>query len=171
MSVFCQSHPNWSFNSKCLVRVLIFCCCSVAKSCLTLPLNRLWHARLPWPLLSPGVGSCSYPLSQRGYLTISSSATLFSFGLQSFPASGSFPVSQLFASGSQRIGASASAAVLPMSNKGWFLLGLTGLISLLSKGFSRVFSNTTIRKHKFFSALLNVKNFSIYIEHIFSPFY
>ena len=74
----------------------------------------------------------------------------FSSCLQSFPASGSFPVSQFFASGGQSIGASASAPVLPMNIQGWFPLGLTGLISLLSKGLSRVFSSTTVQRHQFF---------------------
>ena len=81
---------------------------------------------------------------------ISSSVVPFSC-LQSFPASGSFLMHWLFASGGQSIGASASASVLPMNIQDWFPLGLTGLISLLSKGFSRVFSITTIRKHQFFS--------------------
>ena len=72
----------------------------------------------------------------------------------SFPSSGSFLMSQLFTSGGHSIGASASASVLPMSVKGWFPLGLTGLTSLLSKGLSRVFSNTTVKKHQFFGALL-----------------
>ena len=80
-------------------------------------------------------------------ITISSSVTLFSFCLQSFPASGSFPMSQLFESGGQSIGASAS--VLPMNIQGLFLLGLTGLISLQSKGLSRVFFSTIIQKHQF----------------------
>ena len=80
-------------------------------------------------------------------------------------------MSGFFSSGGQSVGASSSASLLPMSIQGWFFLGLTGLISLLSKGFLRVFSNTTIWKHKFFSALLTVKNFSIYIDDIFSPFY
>ena len=77
-------------------------------------------------------------------------STLFSSCLQSFPASGSFPVSQLLASGTQSIGASASASVLPMSIQSWFPSGLTGLISLQSKGLSRVFSSTTIQKHQLF---------------------
>ena len=85
-------------------------------------------------------------------LTISSSATLFSFCLQSFPAPGSFSMSQLFTSGGQNIGASASASVLPNSIQGWFPLRLTGLISLLSRGLSRVFSSTTVQKHQFFGA-------------------
>ena len=84
------------------------------------------------------------------YLTISSSAAPFSFCLQSFLASGSFPVSQLFASGGQSIGASASVSVLLKNTHGLFPLGLTNLFSLLSKGLSRVFSSTTIQKHQFF---------------------
>ena len=120
----------------------ICCCCSVAKWCPTLWPHGLEHTRLPCPSLSPGVCSDSYPLSQWCYLTISSSVALFSFCLQSFPASGSFPMSRVFTSGGQSIGASASASVLPMNIQGWFPLGLTGLISLLSKGLSRVFSST-----------------------------
>ena len=111
---------------------------------------------IPWtakrqafsPSGSPGVCSNSCPLSQWCHPTISSSVVPFSSCPQSFPASGSFPVSQTFASGGQSIGASAS--VLPMNSQGWFPLGLTGLISLLSKGLSRVFFSTTIRKHQFF---------------------
>ena len=91
-------------------------------------------------------------MNQWCHPTISSSVIPFSFCPQYFPASWSFPVSQLFTSGGQRIGASASASVLPLKIQGWFPLGLTGLISLLSKGLSRVFSNTTIRKQQFFGA-------------------
>ena len=112
----------------------------------------LQHTRLPSPSLSPRICSHSSPLSQWCYLTIWSSVTLFSC-LQSFPASWSFLVSWLFASGGQSIGASVSASVLPMNMQGWFPLGLTGLISLQSKGLSRVFSNTTVQRHQFFSAL------------------
>ena len=83
----------------------------------------------------------------------------FSSCLQSFPPSGSFPMTQLFTSGGQSIGASASAPVLPMNIKGWFPLGLTGLISLLSKGLSRVFSSTTVQRYQFFGA----QPFNIYI--------
>ena len=109
----------------------------------------LQHTRLLYLPLSPAVCSDSYPLSHWCYLTISSSVVLFCFCLQSFPASRSFPMSQLFASGGQRTRASAS--VLPMKTQGWFPLGLTKLISLLSKGLSRVFSSITIQKHQFFS--------------------
>ena len=99
--------------------------------------------------LSSRVCSNSCPLSRWCHPTISSSVVPFSSCPQSFPASGSFPMSQLFLSGGQSIGASAS--VLPMNIQGWFHSGLPGLISLLSKGLSRVFSSTTIWKHHFFS--------------------
>ena len=98
----------------------------------------------------------SYPLSQGCYLTISFSAAHFSFCLQSFPASGSFPMSQFLTSCGQIIGASASTSVLPMNIQGWFPVGLIGLISLQSKRLWRVFSSTTIWKHQFFSAQLSL---------------
>ena len=107
----------------------------------------LQHTSLPCPSLSPGVCSDSCPLSQWCYLTISSTAALISVCLQTFPASGSVPMSRLFASSGQSIGASAPA--LPMSMQGWFPLGLTVLISLQSKELSRVFSNTTAQKYQF----------------------
>ena len=110
----------------------------------------LQHARLPCSSPSPRACWNSCPLSQWCPLTISSSVNPFFSCLQSFPASGSFPVSQLIASGGQSIRASASASVLPMNVQGWFPLGLTGSISLLLKGLSRVFSSTTVWKHKFF---------------------
>ena len=88
--------------------------------------------------------------------TISSSVVPFSFCLQSFPASGSFPMSQFFPSGGQSIGVSASALDLPMNIQNWFPLGWTGWISLQPKGLSRVFSNTTVQKHQFFSAQLSL---------------
>ena len=101
--------------------------------------HELYHARLPCPSPSPGVCSNSCPVSQWCHPTILSSVTPFFFCPQSFPAVESFPMSWLFASGSQSIGASTS--VLPMNIQGWFLLGLTGLISLQSKGLSRVFKH------------------------------
>ena len=113
----------------------------------------LQHARLPCPSPTPGAYSNSCPSSWWCHPTISSSVIPFSYCPQSLPASGSFPMSQFFASGGQRIG--ASAAVLPMNIQDWFPLGLTGLVSLQSKGLSRVFSNTTIQKHQFFSAQLS----------------
>ena len=124
---------------------------SVTELCLTLWPHGLQHTRLPYPSSSPGVCSVSCLLSWWCHPTTSSSVTLFSCP-QSFPASGSFPISQLLSSGGQRIEASALASVLPMNIQGWFPSGLTGLISLLSKGLARVFSSATIRKHQFFSA-------------------
>ena len=112
--------------------------------------RELKHTRLPCPSPSPGVCSNSRPLSQWCHPTISSSVIPFSSCPQSFPASGSFPMSQFFPSGGQSIGASASASVLPMNIQDWFPLGWTGWSSLLPKGLSRVFSYTTIRKHQFF---------------------
>ena len=106
--------------------------------------------RLFCPSLSPRVCSNSCPRNCWCHPTISSSVASFSSCPQSFPASGSFPMSRLFILGGQSIGASASASVLPMNIQSWFLLGLIGLISLLSKRFSRVFSSTTIEKHQFF---------------------
>ena len=103
--------------------------------------------RLPCPSPFPGTCSNSCPLSQWCRPTISFSVVLF-FCLQSFPASGSFQMSLLFASGGQNIRASASASVLPMNIQDWFPLVLTGLISLQSMALSRVFSNTTVQKHQ-----------------------
>ena len=111
---------------------------------------------LPWSSPIPGACSNSCPSSLWCHPTTSSSVTLFSSCLQSFPASQSFPMSWLFASGGQSIGASASASVLAMNIQGWFPLGLTDLIALLSKGLSRVFSSTTVQKHEFFSAQLSL---------------
>ena len=113
-------------------------------------LHGLKHARLPCPLLSPRVCSNSCPLSQRCHPTISSSVAHFSSCPQPFSASGSFLRSRLIASSGQSIGASVSASILPMNIQGWFPLGLTGLIPLLSEGLSRVFSSTPVQKHQFF---------------------
>ena len=110
----------------------------------------LQHARLPCSPPSSTVCSNSCPLNWWRHPTISSSITLFSSSTQHFPASRSFPVSQLFASDGQSIGASASASVLPMNIQDWFPVGWTCWISLLSKGLSKVFSNTTVQKHQFF---------------------
>ena len=116
----------------------------------------LQHARLSCPSSTPRACSNSCALSWWCHPTISSSVFPFSSCPQSFPASGSFPMSQLFPSGGQSIGVSASASVLPMSIQDWFPLGWTGWISLLSKGLSRVFSNTTVQKHQFFGAQLSL---------------
>ena len=114
------------------------------------------HARPPCSSPTPGVYSNSCLLSRWCHPTISSSVNPFSSRLQSCPASGSFPMSQFFASGGQSIGASASASVLPMNIQSWFPLGWTGWISLQFKGLSRVFSNTTVQKHQFFSTQLSL---------------
>ena len=104
----------------------------------------LWHTRLPYSLPSPRVCSNSCPLSQWCHPTISSSVIPFSSCLKSFPASGSFLMNQLFASGGQSTGDSVSASVLPMNTQDWFPIGWTGLISLQSKGLSRVLSSFTV---------------------------
>ena len=122
---------------------------SVTLSCLTLRPRGLQHARLPCPSLTPGACLNACPSSWWCHPTVSSCHPLSSC-LQSFPASGSFPVSQLLASGGQSIWASASASVLPMNIQDLFPSGGAGLISLQSKGLLRVFSNTTVQKHQFF---------------------
>ena len=116
----------------------------------------LQHARPPCPSPTPGIYSNSCPLSRWCHPTISSSALAFSTCLQSFPASGSFPVNQCFALGGQSIGVSASTSVLPVNIQDWFPLGWTGWISLQSKGLSRGFSNTIVRKHQFFGTQLSL---------------
>ena len=134
------------FEFICTPKLVHIYCCSVTKLCPTL-CNPMDCSMPGFPVLRC---SNSYPLSQWCYLTISFSVTPFSSCPQSFPASASFPVSQLFASGGQSIAALAS--VLPMNIQGGSPLGLTGLISLKSKGPSRVFSSTTIQSCQFFSA-------------------
>ena len=113
------------------------------------------HARLPCPSPTPGVYWNSCPSSRWCYPAISSSVVHFSSCPQSLPASGSFPMSQLFAWGSQSIGVSSSASIHPMNTQDWFPLGWTAWISLQSKGLSRVFSNTTVQKHQFFGTQLS----------------
>ena len=110
------------------------------------------HASSPCPSPTPRVYPNSCPLSRWCHLTILSSVVAFSFCLQSFPTSGSFQTSELFASGGQNTGVPALTSVLPMNTQDQFPLGWTGWISLLSKGLSRVFSNTTVQKHQFFCA-------------------
>ena len=123
--------------------------------------NCLWshglqHARPPCPSPTPRVYSNSCLLSGWCHPTISSSIVPVSSPFPSFPASGSFPTSQFFASGGISVGISASASILPMSIQDWFPLGLTGWISLQSKGLSRVSSYTTVQKHQFFSTQLSL---------------
>ena len=144
----------WIFYIWCLWPFC--CCCSVAQSCLTLRPHGLQHARPPCPSPTPTVYSNSCPSSRWCHPAISSSVVPFSSCPQSFPASGSFQMSQLVTSDGQSIGVSASASVLPMNIQDQFFLRLTGLISSQSKGLSRVFSNTTVQNHQFFSAQLSL---------------
>ena len=126
-----------------------FCCSALSRVRLfATPWTAARQVSLPSP--SPGTCSNSCPLSQWCHPTISSSVVPFPSRLQSFPASGSFLISQLFTSGGQSIGPSASASVLPMNTQDWFSSGRTGWISLQFKGLSRVFSNTTVQKRQFF---------------------
>ena len=113
------------------------------------------HARPPCPSPTLGVHPNSCPLSWWCHPTISFSVIPFSSCLQFFPTSGSFQMNQLFTSGGQSIGVSSSTSVLPMKTQDWSPLEWTGWISLQSKGLSRVFSNTTVQKHQFFSAQLS----------------
>ena len=139
----------------------VFCCCSVGSH---IPLSvtpwiAVCQASLSFTISQGLQSSCS--LNRWCHPTISSSVILFSFCLQPSPASGSyFPKSQLFTSSGQSIGASASASILSMTIQSWFPLRLTGLISLLSMGLSRVFSSTTVQKHQFFRALPSLQTSS-----------
>ena len=167
--------PQYGWNSKtwsevsqsqedpyCIILLIGGGCCSAAQSCPTF-FEPTDCSRPGFPVLHYLLEFAqTLPLSQWCRPTISSSVIPFSSCLQSFPESGSFPVSRLFAPGGQSTGASASASVLPMNIQGWFPLGWTGLISLLSKGLSRVFSNTTIWKHQFFG----VQHFVWFSSHI-----
>ena len=123
----------------------------------SVPPHGLQHTRPPC-LSPPAPGACSntYPSSQWCHLTISSSVVPFFSSLQFFPASESFPVSQFFTSGGQSIGVSASTSVLPMNTQDWSPFGWTGWISWQSNGLSRVFFNTTVQKHQFFSTQLSL---------------
>ena len=142
-----------------------FCFPSIPFSLLSVQLlSHVWLFATPWTtahqaylsITNSQVYSTSSPLSRWCHPTISSPVVPFSSCLQSFPASGTFQISQLFASGGQSIGVWASTSVLPMNTQDWSPLGWTGWISLQSKGFSRVFSNTTVQKHQFFGAQLSL---------------
>ena len=144
-----EIYQNLNYGCICVIQVLLLFSCPVVSN--SLQPQGLQPASLPCPSRSPKVCSNSCLLSQWCYLTISSSATLFSFCLQSFPASGSFPMSWVFVSCGQSTGASASSSILTMNIQSWFPLGLMSSISLKSKGLSRVSSSTTVQKHQFFS--------------------
>ena len=154
--LFLISDGSNSTISHCLVRTVVgsdFSSVQFSFSVVSDSLrpHELQHARPPCPSPTPGVHPNPCPLSWWCHPTISSSVVPFSSCPQSFPASGSFPMSQLFTSGGQTIGVSASTSVLPINTQDWSSLGLTGWISLQSKWLSRVFSNTTVQKHQFFS--------------------
>ena len=137
----------------------IFCIFWLQFSCSVVS-NSLWphelqHARAPCPSPTPRVHPNSCTLSQWCHPTISPSVVPFPSHIQSFPISGSFPMSQLFASGGE-VEVSASTSVLPMNTQDWSPIGWTGWISLQSKQLSRVFSNTTVQKHQFFCTQLSL---------------
>ena len=132
-------------------RMLLLFSCPVMSN--SLQPHGLQYTRPPCPSPSSEVCPSSCPLHRWCYSAISSYDAFFSFSAQSFPASGTFPTSHLFASDDQNIGASASASVLPVNIQGWFSLELTGLISLISKGLLTVFSSITVWRHQFFGAL------------------
>ena len=143
----------------------IYLNCALVQFSHSVVSDSLWphgqkHARLPCPSPTPRVYSNSCLLSQWSHETISFFIVPFSSHLQSFPPSGSYQMSQFFASGGQRIGVSASASVPLVNIQDWFPLGWTGWISLLPKGISRVFSNTTVQKHQFFGAQLSLQSSS-----------
>ena len=133
------------------------CSCSVSQFSHSVMSDSLWphglqHTRLPCP--SPTARACSNSCLLSWWCHPAISSSVIRFCLQSFPASGAFPISQFFASSGQSTGVSASAPVLPMNIQDWFPLGLISLISLQSKGLSRIFCNTTVQKHQFFSVQL-----------------
>ena len=158
---------GFSYLYKLMLIVVQFSCSVMSDS---LRPHEPQHARPSCLSPTPGLYSNSCPLSWWCHPTISSSVVPFSSCLQSFPASESFQMSQLFTSSGQRIGVSASTSVLPMNTQDWYPLGWTGWISLQSKGLSRVFSNTTVQKHQFFGTLLSLlSNSHIYIWPLEKP--
>ena len=150
-----------SFCHVCIQQYFLFLCTGntvqFSRSVLSdsLQPHELQHVRPPCPSPTPGVHSNPHPSSRWCHPTISSSVVPFSSCPQSFPASGSFPMNQLFISGGQSIGVSASTSVLPMNTQDWSPLGWTDWLFLQSKELSRVFSNTTVQKHQFFGAQLS----------------
>ena len=146
------------YMKRCSTPLIIVQFSSFAQSCPTLRPRGLQHARPPCPSPTSRFYSNSCPLSQWCHPTISSSVIPFSSCLQSSPASESFQKSQLFTSGGQITGVSASTSVFPRNIQDWFPLGLTGWLSLQSKGLSRVFCNTTVQKNQFFCAQLSLQS-------------
>ena len=157
MLIICILLGNYGFH----IFTSSFQFSSVAQSSPTLRPRESQHARPPCPSPTPGVHSDSRPLSQWCHPAILSSVIPFSSCPQSFPASESFPMSQLFAGGGQSTGVSALASFLTKNTQDWSPLEWTGWISLQSKRLSRVFSNTTVQKHQFFGAQLSAQSSSI----------
>ena len=150
-------YPGSGIHSPFSSGLILYLLISVTHLCPTLQPHGLQHTRLPCPSPTPGAYSNKYSSHWCCHPTISSSVILpFSPCLQSFLVSGYFPMSQFFESGGQSIGVSDSASVLPMNIQDWFPLGCTGWTSLQSKGLSRVFSNTIVQKHQFFSTQLSL---------------
>jgi len=156
----CFLPPNPSFWRQQMFSSVQFSCSVVSDS---LWPHELQHARPPCPSPTPRVHPNSCPSSRWCHPAISSSVVPFSSCPQSLPASGSFPMSQLFTWGGQSIGVSALASFLPKNTQDWSPLELTGWISLQSKGLSRVFSNTTVQKHQFFGTQLS-SHFNFHIH-------
>ena len=148
-----SQYPTWCTQMLKSKSSIQFSCSVVSDS--SRP-HGLQHARLPHSSPTPRACSNSCPSSQRCHPTISSSVVPFSSCLQFCPASASFPMIQVFASGSQSIGIPSSASILPINTQDWLPLELTALISFQTKGLSRVFSNSTVQKHQFFSAQLSL---------------
>ena len=151
-------HPPSPISSSCAPPWLFITSVQFSHSVesYSLWLHGLQHVRPPCPSPTPRIYSNAGPSSQWCHSTISSSVVPFSSCPQSLTASGSFPMSQLFTWGGQRIGVSASASVLPINTQDWSPLWWTGWITLQSKGLSRVFSNTTVQKHQFFGTQLSL---------------
>ena len=148
----------WLFNLHVSTSVFISVQFSHSVVCDSLQSHGLQHTRLPCPSPTPRAYSNSCPSSWWCHPNILFSVTPFSSCLQSFSASGSFLMSQFFASGGKSIGVSTSASVLPMNTQDWFPLGWTGWILLLFKGLSRVFSNTTVQMHQFFDTQVSLES-------------
>ena len=146
---------SYQLESKCCTDFSQFSCSVMSDS---LWPHGLQHATPPCPSPTPGIYSNSCPSSWWCHPIISSSVVPFSSCPQSFPASGSFQMSQLFTSGDQSVGVSASTSVLPMNIQDWFPLGWTAWMSLQSKGLSRVFSNTTVQKHQYFGTQISLQS-------------
>ena len=150
-----HTSPLWLIPTQVKVKISSVQFSSVTQPCLTLRPHEMQDARSSCPSQTPAVHSNSDPSSQWYHPAISSSVVLFTYWPQSLPVSKSFPMSQLFAWGGQSTGVSASASFLTKKSQGWSPLEWPGWISLQSKGLSRVFSNTTVQKHQFFSAQLS----------------